>query len=85
MFELAVTPLGYDHFWPGISSPTCTKKVKRKGKAIPLSLWTGALGFQKVEAPRFQDSRHMKVVSVSALRTGPVGGIYYFNIMTPKS
>jgi len=27
-------------------------------------------GFQEVEAPRFQDSRHMKVVKLSALRTG---------------
>jgi len=26
--------------------------------------------FQEVEAPRFQDSRHMKVVRLSALRTG---------------
>ena len=27
-------------------------------------------GFQEAEAPRFQDSRHMKVVRLSALRTG---------------
>ena len=27
-------------------------------------------GFQEVEAPRFQDSHHMKVVRLSALRTG---------------
>ena len=27
-------------------------------------------GFQEVEAPRFQDSRHMKVVRLSALHTG---------------
>ena len=27
-------------------------------------------GFQKVEAPRFQDNRHLKVVKLSALRTG---------------
>ena len=27
-------------------------------------------GFQEVEAPGFQDSRHMKVVRLSALRTG---------------
>ena len=27
-------------------------------------------GFQEVEAPRFQDSRHMKVVRLSALLTG---------------
>ena len=29
----------------------------------------GHWGFQEVEAPRFQDSRHMKVVRLSALRT----------------
>jgi len=28
------------------------------------------LGFQKTEVPTFQDNRHMKVVSLSALRTG---------------
>jgi hypothetical protein len=28
------------------------------------------LGFQEVEATRFVDSRHMKVVRLSALRTG---------------
>jgi hypothetical protein len=28
------------------------------------------LRFQEVEAPRFQDSRHLKVVRLSALRTG---------------
>ena len=38
--------------------------VKGKGKAIPLQ------GFQEVEAPRFQDNRHMKVVRLSALRIG---------------
>jgi hypothetical protein len=27
------------------------------------------LGFQEVEAPRFIDNRHMKVVRLSALRT----------------
>jgi hypothetical protein len=28
------------------------------------------IGFQEVEAPRFQDNRHMKVEGLSALRTG---------------
>ena len=40
-----------------------------KGKAIPVEAcrpW----GFQEVEAPTFQESRHMKVVRLSALRTG---------------
>ena len=29
-------------------------------------------GFQEGEAPRFQDSRHMNVVRLSAVRTGPL-------------
>ena len=29
----------------------------------------GPLGFQEVEAPRFQDNWHMKVVGLSILRT----------------
>jgi hypothetical protein len=40
------------------------------GNAIPIQDWTGPQGFQEVEAPRFQDNRHMKVVRLSALRTG---------------
>ena len=46
---------------------------KCKGKAIPLPAWTGpedSCRLRWVEAPRFQDSRHMKVVRLSALRTG---------------
>ena len=39
-------------------------------KAIPLLAWTGPEGSREVEAPRFQDSRHVKVVRLSALRTG---------------
>jgi hypothetical protein len=37
---------------------------KGKGKAIPLQAWTGH------EGSRFKDNRHMKVVRLSALRTG---------------
>ena len=41
-----------------------------KGKAIPITGLDRPWGFQEVEAPRFQDNRHMKVVWLSALRTG---------------
>ena len=44
--------------------------IKGKGKAFPLQAWTGPWGFQEVEAPEFLDNRHMKVVRLSALRTG---------------
>jgi hypothetical protein len=40
------------------------------GKAIPLQARTGPWGFQEGEANRFQDNRHMKVVSLSAVHTG---------------
>jgi len=43
---------------------------KLKAKPIPLQAWTGPEVVQEVEAPRFQDNRHMKVVRLSALRTG---------------
>ena len=50
-----------------------------KGKAInPITGLDRPRGFQEVEAPRFQDSRRMKVVRLSALRTGrlyPPGNI----------
>ena len=51
-----------------------------KVKAIPFTGVARPWGFQEVEAPRFQDSRHMKVVRLSALRTGrlltPSQGIF---------
>jgi len=37
-------------------------KGKGKGKAIPLQAWTDPEDSQDVEAPRFQDNRHMKMV-----------------------
>jgi len=39
-------------------------------KSNPITGLDRPWGFQKVEAPRFQDTRHMKVVRLSALRTG---------------
>ena len=45
-------------------------KGKGKGKAIPLQALDRSWGFQEVEAPRFQDNRHMNVVRLSALGTG---------------
>jgi len=42
----------------------CIISKKIKVKAIPLQAWTGP------EGSRFQDIRHMKVVRLSAPRTG---------------
>jgi hypothetical protein len=36
----------------------------------PIADLDNPLGFQEVEAPRFLDNQHMKVVRLSALRTG---------------
>jgi len=33
-----------------------TKKVKGKGKAVPLQAWSGRRGFQEVKVPRFYDN-----------------------------
>jgi len=46
-------------------------KHEAKGKAIPLQVYR-PWGFQVVEALRFQDSRHMKVVRLLAMHTGRV-------------
>jgi hypothetical protein len=42
----------------------------RKGKEIPVQACYRPRGFLEVEAPRFRDSRHMKVVRLSVLRIG---------------
>jgi hypothetical protein len=40
------------------------------GKSNPITGLDRTLESQEVEAPRFLDNRHMKVVRLSALRTG---------------
>jgi hypothetical protein len=44
--------------------------IHKKVKSNPITGLDRPLGFQEVEAPRFLDNRHMKVVRLSALRTG---------------
>ena len=61
----------------GVSFPLfiCRWQV---GKSNPITGLNRSRGFQKVEAPRFQDNQHMKVVRLSALCTGrflPSGNI----------
>jgi hypothetical protein len=41
-------------------------------KSSPITGLDRPLGLEEVEAPRFLDNRHMKVVRLSALRTGRV-------------
>ena len=42
---------------------------KNKKKSYPITGLNRPWGFQEVEAPRFQDNRHMKVVRLSAIST----------------
>jgi hypothetical protein len=48
------------------------KHIRNKKIKVKLSHYSlhRPLGFQEVEAPRFIDNRHMKVVRLSALPTG---------------
>ena len=55
-----------------------TKKLAQPSKSNPITGLDRSREFQEVEAPRFQDSRDMKVVRLSALSTGrflPPGNI----------
>ena len=47
-----------------------TEYTTQKVKQTPLKGLDRPWGFQEFEAPRFHDNRHMKVVRLSALRTG---------------
>jgi hypothetical protein len=44
-------------------------RLKGKGKAIAVEFWTGPEGSSRLRVPGFPDS-HLKVVRLSALRTG---------------
>jgi len=44
--------------------------VSSRRLSNPITSLDRPRGFQEDEAPRFQDSQHMKVVRLSALRTG---------------
>jgi hypothetical protein len=49
-----------------------------EGKGVPLEAWSGPEGYRSLRLPEFLHSRHMKVVRLSALRTGslyPPGNI----------
>jgi hypothetical protein len=48
----------------------CANTGRKEGKTIPTEAWTGPEGSRKLRLPEFLDNRHMKAVSLSALRTG---------------
>jgi hypothetical protein len=44
--------------------------MSKKGTAIPLQAWPDPLGCRRLRLTEFLDNRHMKVASLSAIRTG---------------
>jgi len=63
------------HFW-GVLLVSFTNRplypryeTPIKGTANPITSLDRPWGFKEVDAPRFQDNRHVKVVMLSALRT----------------
>jgi hypothetical protein len=54
----------------GLTPHPHTKTDAFKGKANPFTVLDRPWGFHKLEALRFQDNRHMKVVRLSAVLTG---------------
>ena len=60
-----------------LASPIITPRLlgdkltyTQKRKSNPITFLDRPRGFQEFEVPRFQDSRHMKVVRLSAVYTG---------------
>ena len=53
-------------------------RIAAESKSNPITGLDRPLGFQEVEAPRFIDNRHMKVVRLAALRTGRLYPWYSF-------
>ena len=47
-----------------------TANISSKRLSNPITGLGSPRGFQEIEAPRYQDSRHMNVARLSALRTG---------------
>ena len=54
------------------SIPLKSKTYSKKGKEIPLQAWTGSEGSRRLRLPDFKTIWHMKVVRLSALRTGRI-------------
>ena len=65
-------PIHVAYIWNAIKINMCCVRHNNCGlkKSNPITGLDKPSGFQEVEAPRFQDNRHMKVVRLSALRTG---------------
>ena len=61
----------YETICPGWQATClCSGSPYLGSKSNPITSLDRPWGFQEVEAPRYQDIRHMKVVRLSALRSG---------------
>jgi len=60
----------YHAYVVGLFSLTYARRIREVKQSSPITGLDRPRGFQEVEVSRFQDNRHMKVVRLSALRTG---------------
>ena len=61
--------MGFNSAFKGLNSTTINSCRPHK-ESDPCTVLDRPSRFQEGEDPRFQDNRHMKVVRLSALRTG---------------
>jgi hypothetical protein len=67
-----------DRIGPKLVGVECFRYILIKMGSNSITDLVRPLGFQEVNAPRFLESRHLKVVRLAALRTGrfyPTGNI----------
>ena len=60
----------YDPLSVYMSNPNTILRSTVKNKSIRLQAWKGPESCRRLRLPRFRDNRYMKVVRLSALRTG---------------
>ena len=59
--------------------------LKLKLEAIPVQIWTNPEGSRSLWLPQFLDSRHMKIVGLSAVRTGRLNPQELYRVLISAS